>query len=241
MDAKGQAIVYIVDDDANVRRTERLLLESEAIRVFDFPSAEDFLAQTNLETGAAQCLLLDLRLPGMDGPGLQQELLRRGQKMPIIVQTGFPDLSPAINVMKAGAIEVLEKPVGADELLDCVSKAHAQDRARRTREAECRQFQQALATLSARERQVMDGLVAGNRVKELALTLEIGTQTVLKHRASMLKKLGARNEVHLVMLLAAYDLAPSSTSRTALVNTSLEKGLLNNRVSSESSGDSPSS
>jgi FixJ family two-component response regulator len=238
MDASGQAIVYIVDDDVNVRQSERSLLETKKIRVLDFPSAEVFLKQADFEVDAAQCLLLDLRLPGMDGLELQQELLRRRIQLPIIVQTGFPDLLPAVKALKAGAVEILEKPFAAGEFFDCVLKALAQDQARRNREKDRRTFHEVLAKLSPRERQVMDGLVAGSSVKELAATMKIGTQTVLKHRASLLKKLGAKNEVQLIMLLAAYDLAQSSAARTALVKTSLENGLLSNGVSSVPSDDS---
>jgi len=241
MAARGQAIVYIVDDDADVRRTERRLLESEGFCFIDFPSAEEYLAQADFDVDAAQCLLLDLRLPGMDGPELQRELLRRNIQLTIIVQTGFSDLSPAVKAMKAGAIEVLEKPVGATELIDCVLNAVTQDLARRKRKKERRRFLEVLAKLSLRERQVMDGLMSGSRIKELAAALNIGTQTILKHRASMLKKLGAKSDVQLVMLLADYDLTPSSAVRTAIVNTSLEKGLLSNRVSSASADDSSSS
>jgi FixJ family two-component response regulator len=241
MDARGQAIVYIVDDDVQVRRTERLLLESVPWRVFDFPSAEAFLADADLSAGSAHCLLLDIQLPGMSGPSLQQDLLQRDIRIPIIVQTAYQEITPAVSAMKAGAIEVLEKPINAELLCSCIAKALDQDRASRKRAAEQQRIQRLLSTLSARERQVMDGLVAGSRVKELAAALSIGTQTVLKHRASMLKKLGAKNEVQLVMLLAAYDLPPSSASRTALASTSLEKGLHNTRALSKDSEPSPSS
>src|SRR5262245_56797251 len=133
MDARGQAIVYIVDDDVNVRRTERLLLEAAAWKVCDFPSEEAFLAEANLSAGSAHCLLLDIQLPGMSGPALQQELLQRGNHIPIIVQTAYQELTPAIRAMNAGAIEVLEKPIDAELLCSCITKALDEDRAWRKR------------------------------------------------------------------------------------------------------------
>jgi FixJ family two-component response regulator len=175
---------------------------------------------------------LDLHLPGMNGPDLQLELLRRDVRLTIIVQTGYSELSPAVKAMKAGALEVLEKPVASAELVECVFKALDQDLQRREKERARREFQQILAQLSPREREVMEGLVSGSRIKELAATLNIGTQTVLKHRASMLRKLGANSDVEVAMLLTAYDLTPSSAARTARVSTSLEKGLLSSRASS---------
>lgn len=221
----SRAIVFLVEDDAAVRMGLKRLLESQTVVVIDFPSAEAFLAEADLAAGSAHCLVLDICLPGMDGVSLQQTLRQRGDQIPTIVQTGYADVKRAVRLIKAGAFDVIQKPVHGDELSAAVTKALDDNRALRKVTAERQDLLLRLGTLTEREREIMDGLAAGSPVKELSATFGIGTQTILKHRARVLKKIGVRNEVQLVALLAAHGIAPSRAPRTALANASLEKGL----------------
>jgi len=226
MDGRSQvAVVFLVEDDPNVRHGIKRLLETQGMEVIDFPSAESFLAQADLNAGSAHCLLLDLALPGMDGIALQKALEDRGERIPTVVQTGYADVKRAVRAIRAGAIEVLAKPVPANELYDAVLNALEIDRATRKDVAERRDLLRRLSALTEREREIMDGLAAGRTVKELSAVLGIGTQTILKHRASMLRKLALKNEVQLVATLAAHDIPASNALRTALASASLEKGL----------------
>jgi two-component system response regulator FixJ len=150
----------------------------------------------------------------MDGLSLQQELRRRGVVIPIIILTGMADISLAVRAVQAGALDVLEKPVCNDELCGIVARALQVDREHRQRESDRKQVVARLATLSGREREIMDQLALGKNSKELAAALGIGTQTILKHRARVLRKLQVRNEVELVRLLTTHELvrnpAPSA-------------------------------
>jgi two-component system response regulator FixJ len=206
MDSQGRSVVYVVDDDAAVRRLVSRVLETSGIDALEFGSADAFLTECNLSAAATHCLLLDIGLPGMDGLSLQRELLRREIVIPIIILTGLADISLAVRAIQAGALDVLEKPVCNDELRRIVEKALQVDREHRQRESDRKQVLARLATLSEREREIMDQLSIGKNSKELAAVLGIGTQTILKHRAKVLRKLQVRNEVELVRLLASHEL-----------------------------------
>jgi two-component system response regulator FixJ len=142
----------------------------------------------------------------MDGLALQQELRRRGVEAPIVVLTGIADISLAVQAMQAGALDVLEKPVRREQLQRVVALALDADRQGRERNAARESLQNRIATLTLREQEIMQSLVAGKNTKELSAALGIGTQTVLKHKASLLRKLQVRNELELVRLLTVQRL-----------------------------------
>ena len=189
-------VIYVVDDDDALRDSLRWLLESAGYRVADFSSTEPFLDA--FEPGAAACLLLDVRMPGMSGIELQEQLLRRDQRIPIIFITGHGDVPMAVGAIKRGAFDFIEKPFRDDELLARIRSAIA---------VECRgtaQQQAAasrLATLSRRERDVMEGAVAGKPNKIIADELGISIKTVEAHRARMMGKLGVSSIAELVRLV----------------------------------------
>lgn len=214
MDSQGRSVVYVVDDDAAIRRLVTRILEASGLHALEFDSADAFLIGCDFSIPAAHCLLLDIGLPGMDGLSLQQELRRREVVIPIVILTGLADISLAVRAIQAGALDVLEKPVCNDELCRIVEKALQIDRENRRREADREHVLARLATLSEREREIMEQLSIGKNSKELAAALGIGTQTILKHRAKVLRKLQVRNEVELVRLLTSHELmrnpAPSA-------------------------------
>lgn len=207
MNAQGPSVVYIVDDDPDVRRTVRNLVESSGWSAQDFASAEEFLSTADFSRAAIHCLLLDIGMPGTDGLALQRELRRRGVEVPIVVLTGIADVSLAVQAMQAGALDVLEKPVRRKKLQRIVALALDTDRQRKERDAARERLQIRIATLTHREQEIMQSLVAGKNTKELSSALAIGTQTVLKHKASLLRKLEVRNDLELVRLLTAHGLA----------------------------------
>lgn len=200
------ATVFIVDDDEAVRDSLALLLSLNgfATRVFD--SAEQFLATYRLEwTG---CLVLDIRMQGMDGLELQRRLNAANALLPIIVITAHGDVAMAREALKAGAVDFLEKPVDDQLLIANVSAAldrNARERVAANRNAE---REQKMARLTAREREVMQGVAAGKHAREIAAELEISPRTVEVYKARMMEKLQVRNVPELIRLVLAA--APNS-------------------------------
>ncbi len=195
--------IFIVDDDEAIRDSLQLLLRASGFgNVVAYASARDFLAQA--EPAPGECLLLDVRMPEMDGLELQQELNRRGIKLPVIIMTGHGDVPIAVRAMKAGAADFIEKPFSDELLLDCVRRArvHAAETLRERGEAE--ETKRRLETLTPREREVLQGMVAGRPNKLIAYDLGISPRTVEIHRARVMEKMQARSLSALVrMALAA--------------------------------------
>ncbi len=191
-------LVYVLDDDRACRESLQWLLESDGYRVQTFATAEHFLASCEPRAGA--CLILDLRMPGMSGLALQEELLRRGQYLPIIFVTGHADVPTAVDAVKKGAVDFLQKPFKGEELLAQVAKAVALDRATLHLHAQ-RQFAYTrLAALSQREREVMERIIEGKLNKTIADELAISLKTVEAHRAHIMEKLGVHSVAELVQL-----------------------------------------
>lgn len=189
--------VYVVDDDAAVRRSLERLLESAGIRVISYETSFAFLeAAPGLAPG---CVLLDLKMPEMDGLELQALLRKRNVSLPAIVMTGQGDVQSAVRAMKAGAIDFIEKPCNDDVLLDAIeaalTKPNRADLGRDTAEAARR-----MATLTPRERQVLDALVKGRPNKVIAFDLGISVRTVEVHRARMMERLGVRQLAEAIRL-----------------------------------------
>jgi two-component system response regulator FixJ len=201
-------IVYIVDDDDAVRHSLSVLLESKAYIVRSFGSAPEFLAAApSLPVG---CLIADIRMPEMDGLELQQRLIERSLHFPMIVITGHGDVPLAVRAMKAGAIDFIEKPFTSEAILDSLAAAvvhlatpHEQDPMRVAVAAK-------LALLSPREREVLEGLLAGLPNKSIAYDLAISPRTVEIHRARAMDKMGARSLSELIRLTLAAGVRPSS-------------------------------
>jgi len=185
-------LVHVVDDDAALRDSLRWLLESAGLRVATYASAESFLEAYAAAQGG--CLLLDIRMPGMSGLELQDELKRRGYTIPIVFITGHGDVPMAVNAVKKGALEFIEKPYNAQALLVMVD--HALDI-----DAEARRVAAHLGRLTKREREVMELVIAGKRNQDIAAELSISIKTVEAHRAGMMWKMGVDSLAELVQLV----------------------------------------
>jgi two-component system, LuxR family, response regulator FixJ len=199
--------VFIVDNDLSIRRSLAWLLESVTIRAETFETAEAFLDAYTLDRPG--CLVLDVRLPGMSGVALQEELEQRGIKLPLIMITGFADVDTAVRVLKRGAFDFIEKPFTEEVLLDCVRQAIALDAHRRRDGAARERVTSQLARLTARERAVFDQVVLGKPNKVVAIEFGISEKTVEAHRARVMHKLGASSLAELVRM----DLQASQLDR----------------------------
>lgn len=200
------ATVYVVDDDDQVRKSLRWLIEPLGLRVIACPDAYQFLDQ--YDPGTLGCLVLDVRMPMMSGLELQALLSKRGIGLPIIFISGHADVPMSVRAMKAGAFDFLEKPFNGQALLDSIQRAVAEDRLRREeREAES-EVRTRLEMLSERERQVMNLILAGQTNKRIADQLGITVRTVEAHRARIMDKMHADS----MMLLARMFASPVATA-----------------------------
>jgi len=190
--------VFIVDDDPASRDPLRWLLESVELKVVSFASAAEFLDGYDPRTPG--CLILDVRLRGMSGLDLQAELNRRGLAVATIFLTGHADVPMAVQAMKNGAFDFLEKPFNDQMLLDRVQQAIERDRNARARESEREEQQRRLEALTPREREVMELLVEGKANKEVADVLGLSVRTVEGHRARLMEKLGVNSLADLVRI-----------------------------------------
>jgi len=192
------SIVYIVDDDEAVLDSLRWLLEANRYQVATFARAEDFLA--SYEPARTACLILDVRMPGMSGLELQEQLVARGANLPVLFITGHGDVPMAVATMKKGAVDFIEKPFNEAELRASVERmltsAESEAETRR-RDAE---REGLLARLTAREHQVLECIVAGRLNKQIADDLGISIKTVEAHRANIMDKLNANTVADLLRL-----------------------------------------
>ena len=179
--------VFVVDDDRAMRESLTWLLDSVGLRVRSYANARDFLAE--YDPAQPGCLVLDVRMPGMSGLDLQAELASRGAELPTIVITGHAEVSMAVRAVKAGAIDFIEKPFSDQLLLDRVRQALEIDLEAREVRRRREDARRRLATLTAREREVLDLVVAGKANKEIASALGLSTKTVEVHRAHVMSKM----------------------------------------------------
>ena len=179
--------VFVVDDDRAMRESLSWLLDSVGLRVRSYATAADFLAEH--DPAQPGCLVLDVRMPGMSGLDLQAELARRGVELPTIVITGHAEVSMAVRAVKAGAIDFIEKPFSDQLLLDRVRQALEIDLEAREVRRRREDARRRLATLTAREREVLDLVVAGKANKEIASALGVSPKTVEVHRAHVMSKM----------------------------------------------------
>lgn len=179
--------IFIVDDDGAVRDSLALLLSLKGFATRTFDRAEAFLAAA--EPGLSGCALIDLRMPGMSGLGLQRELADRGIELPLIFITAHGDVTATRQALKGGAVDFIEKPIDDAELLAAIEAACARDAARRNARTQVAQFKALLARLTPREREILDRVVAGEHNREIALALGISARTVEVHKARVMDKL----------------------------------------------------
>lgn len=191
---------YLVDDDPGVLRALGRLLASAGIETEPYGSAASFLAAHDpARPGFA---VLDIDMPGFDGISLQERLSATGRPRPVIFLTGHGTIPLAVRAMRLGAVDVLTKPVDADALIGAVETALARDAEVRTREGEAQDARQRLRSLTVRERQVLDEVIAGRLNKQIAAQLGTAEKTVKVHRGRMMRKMGVRSVADLVMLMA---------------------------------------
>jgi two-component system, LuxR family, response regulator FixJ len=195
----SQPTVFVVDDDEAVRGSLKLLLKSIGLPVMAYPSAPEFLAAYRTEQ--AGCLILDIRMPGMSGLELQQQLNARGAVIPVVFISGHGDIPMAVEAMQHGAFDFLQKPFRDQDLIDRVQKAMERDAASREQLRQLGRIQERLDSLTAREREVLGLMILGKRNKEMAGGLGVSQRTVEIHRARVMEKMEARSLAQLVRMM----------------------------------------
>jgi two-component system, LuxR family, response regulator FixJ len=191
--------VFIVDDDEAVRSSLRLLLKSVGIAAQAFGSAQEFLA--SYDPARPGCLVLDIRMPGMSGMELQQHLNMRGAIIPVLFISGHGDVPMAVEAMKNGALDFLQKPFRDQELIDRVQLALARDGESRVSLSQHSKLRNRLDSLTSREREVLDLMVQGKPNKIMAANLGISQRTVEIHRARVMEKLGVSSLAQAVRMM----------------------------------------
>jgi len=189
--------VFIVDDDAAVRDSIQELVESVGLRAESHSSGQAFLA--SYQPQRSGCLVLDVRMAGMSGLVLQEKLNELGARIPVIIITGHGDVPMAVHALKAGAVDFVQKPYRHQLLLDSINNALTMDTIARRSLDESQNHDQQLATLTKREQEVLDKLLAGNISKQIASKLGISTRTVEAHRQNLLRKLGVGSVKELML------------------------------------------
>lgn len=188
--------IFVVDDEEVVRDWFAVMLRNAGLRFALYPSADEFLHAFDSELPG--CLVLDISLPGMNGLELQELLVSRGALVPIVIVTGHGDVPLAVQAMKRGAFDFIEKPLRHQEILQAIRRALAHDAEQRQAQARRRTTQARLAMLTAREREVMNRLVEGDTTEQIAATLDLSPKTVYVHRAHIMQKLHVESLAELV-------------------------------------------
>lgn len=190
--------VYVVDDELSMRQALALLVRSIGISCETFASADEFLAAYRV--GTPGCLVLDIRLPGMSGLQLQETLAQRGITIPIIMITGHGTIQMAVRAVKAGAFDFLEKPFRDQDLLDRIQMAIRHDQAFRAKQSRKGEIVGLMASLTHREREVLNLVIEGHSNKEIASQLGLSHKTIEYHRAKLMEKLQVDSIPELVQL-----------------------------------------
>jgi FixJ family two-component response regulator len=194
-----QATVFVIDDDEAVRNSLRLLLKSVGLPVRSFASAQEFLPAYDAHQPG--CLVLDIRMPGMSGLELQQQLNLQGATIPVIFITGHGDIPMAVEAMQHGAFDFLQKPFRDQDLLDRVQRALERDRSTRTQLKATDQIRERLESLTPREREVLELVTAGKPNKVMAGDLGVSQRTIEIHRARVMEKMQAGSLAQLVRMM----------------------------------------
>jgi len=203
--------VFVVDDDASVRRALIRLLTAAGYQTEDFASAEEFLAYGHFDTPG--CILLDVRMPGLNGLELQQALATADCQLPIVFITGHGDIPMTVRAMKAGAADFLPKPCNAEELLTIIAQALTKSQREQNERTEIVEIRRRLSNLTPREREVLCHVVAGQLNKQIAADLGIAEKTIKIHRARVMEKMGTRSLAELVGMAARIGISASQGAR----------------------------
>ena len=198
--------VFVVDDDPSVLKALKRLLQSAGWKAVTFESADDFLGAH--DPAAHGCLLLDMSMPGHDGLELQRRLTEMGSSLPVVFLTGHGDVPSSVTAMRAGAVNFLSKPVNDEALLASVAEAVQIDRAARRDNADVAVAHERLTTLTARERQVLERVVAGRLNKQIADELGTGVKTIKVHRARVMQKMDSKSLAQLARLVERMGILP---------------------------------
>ncbi|HEX8125258.1 MAG TPA: response regulator transcription factor [Allosphingosinicella sp.] len=186
-----KALVHLVDDEDAIRRSAGFMLKTSGYRVRPFASGVELLRQArSLEPG---CILLDVRMPGMDGLEVQQALREAGVALPVIIMTGHGDIAVAVSAMKAGAIDFIEKPFEKEVLLTALEQGFSRLRKEERNRHKAEEAELRIASLTPREREVLAGLAEGLANKTIAYDLGLSPRTVEIHRANLMQKLGVHS------------------------------------------------
>lgn len=203
--------VFIIDDDASVRDSLGLLLSLHGFRTLVFADGPGFLSA--LRPHWRGCLIVDIRMPGMDGLTLQQELKQRGCTIPVVIATGHGDVSSARAAFRADAVDFLEKPFDETRLLQAINEAYERQDSQLARQAQHHAYNQRLNTLTPREREVLEQVVADRHNREIAQALGISVRTVEVHKAHMMAKLGATTVPQLIRMSLGADPGDTTSIR----------------------------
>lgn len=191
MSSSEGRLIHLVDDDAGIRRSVGFMLKTSGHRVETYESGTDLLKKSgSLDEG---CILLDIRMPGMDGLEVQQALQNKGVNLPVIIMTGHGDVGLAVRAMKAGAVDFIEKPFEKEALLGSIDEGFRRLSRREATDDRMRDAEVRLQALTPRERDVLDGLAQGLPNKTIAYDLGISARTVEIHRANLMTKLQVRS------------------------------------------------
>jgi RNA polymerase sigma factor (sigma-70 family) len=202
--------VFVVDDDASIRRALRRLIESVGLEVETYASGLEFLGK--MERHKPGCLLLDVRMPGLGGLELQERLAAERILLPVVFLTGHGDVPMTARAMKAGALDFIQKPFNEQELLEAVMRAIEEDGRRRAREAERDSVRERVNQLTPREREVFSLVASGKMNKEIAAEFGISEKTIKVHRARVMEKMGADSLAELVLLAQTAGLTEEARS-----------------------------
>jgi RNA polymerase sigma factor (sigma-70 family) len=203
---KKSPVIMVVDDDSGVRNAMRHLLKSVGLECALYASAQEFLAA--YQPGQPGCLVLDIRMPGMSGLELQQQLNLRGAVIPVIFMTGHGDIPMAVEAMQHGAFDFLQKPFRDQDLLDRIQKAIVKDAEQRQSLGEHERIKAHLESLTAREREVLDLMTEGKQNKVIAQDLGVSPRTIEIHRARVMEKMNAQSVAQLVRMMLDLKHAP---------------------------------
>ena len=201
--SEDQPTVYVVDDDAQARKAVTTLIEAMGVTTQGFNSAEEFLAGYDGRRPA--CLVTDVRMIGMSGLELQEELIRRGVDISVVVLTGFATTPGTVRAMKNGALTLLEKPCRDDELWEAIRDGLAADREARSAQANVGEIQARFDSLTVKERDVLAHVAAGEANKVIARRMDVSLRTVELHRQNVFQKMGADSLAELVRMVVAIE------------------------------------